>query len=1076
MPAPDLRTRLTERIVAYQQTQDRRFLFGPEVDAELAEMARTVATSRPPRTARGRQRMSQLYHAAAWVHFHRYDRSPGEDGFADLALAVFHLTPLMGIDAVIPAPLLPVLGKDPDPRAQLEFVVMLLERGPAFVDDSFTATAMALLHGAAERATDPAHRAELTSRLGDAHRARAHARLGADRSDLDRAVTLCRTAVDIAPPDPVIRVRLRQRLGLALQSRHQFGGAPSDLAEAVTLLEDVVRETPPGDADLPLRLVDLATALHHRHGLDENPSDAYRAVDVMTEAMRLGPSRPSDAEWCHRHFQSILNRKYLLSGRPEDGDRAVEHGERALALLPAGTTDGRTRASRLMTLGALSESHLIRYDHEGRSVDLNRAIDLAERGLAAAVLPADRPFAAAQLAICLVARGARDEQLDDMGRAITLLSEAIAGTPERHPSLAEMYTGLGTAYFSRYAIRKDLRDLDLVVDTAARALRGTPAGTRSATARRSNLGHAHLARYRRSRQPHDLDRAVEHCVGALRELTPDASRGPGGLKTSGLAASALLERFLKEPSAADRAHAAFLLDRTWGPPAASHARVQYLQAVGGLALAAGRHDRAAQLLDEAALMLPAAVPDSTAPIDLILPLTLHLLMAEYAIEAHCALGSPADALASAELARGVLTKGGTRPPERADGSPLLEGAAHAAAARRLGEVRRGLASTTSRNPPGRAAADPEADRRTYDEACASLRQRPGLARFLLPEAVSGPRPPGPPGAVVVVSPGLRTGHALIIGPDAEPIALPLPALTREVVSGYTGIFVQATGQIPVVLEARLAELLPEILDWLWTAVGEPVTARVRQLLPGPPPRVWWIPVGILSVLPLHTAGPADGGPGCLDAVVSSYAPTVRGLVRPRPGAGRSGPRHRLVVAVPNSPGMPELPGALREARELAARGGEALLDADRAGVLAALPSADLVHFACHAGTRPLSPSEGALHLSDGTLSIAEISALNLAHADLAYLSACSTGQGGWRYAGEALHLASAFQQAGFPHVVSSLWPVSDPVAVRFARRFYEELPDTTGAAAEALNRTARWMRDRNPDRPDQWSTFVHSGP
>lgn len=121
---------------------------------------------------------------------------------------------------------------------------------------------------------------------------------------------------------------------------------------------------------------------------------------------------------------------------------------------------------------------------------------------------------------------------------------------------------------------------------------------------------------------------------------------------------------------------------------------------------------------------------------------------------------------------------------------------------------------------------------------------------------------------------------------------------------------------------------------------------------------------------------------------------------------------------------------------------------------AALPEATWAHFACHARADLLSPADSGLWLHDGPLRLPEIGALHLPHAELAYLSACSTADHGGRYADETLDIASAFHLAGFRHVIASLWPLNDQIAMQTASAFYRELPDLPSADTAASTYTA----------------------
>jgi len=255
--------------------------------------------------------------------------------------------------------------------------------------------------------------------------------------------------------------------------------------------------------------------------------------------------------------------------------------------------------------------------------------------------------------------------------------------------------------------------------------------------------------------------------------------------------------------------------------------------------------------------------------------------------------------------------------------------------------------------------------------------------------------------------------------------------------------------------------------------------------------VWWCPTGALSSLPLHAAGHhrdlLDGNPEprtVLDRVVSSYTATARAL-----GYARAHPSQAantmLIVSVPDAPDAPPLPGAAAEADSLAALVPHArrLDSPTRNAVLAALPDHPVVHFACHGYADRIDPTASQLVLHDyrsTPLTLADISALRL-QGSLAFLSACDTASATPWLADEAIHITSAFQLAGFPQVIGTLWAVNDTAANLIATDVYTRLtrggavaPETS-RCAEALHHTIRGLRARFLSVPTAWAAHTHTG-
>jgi hypothetical protein len=332
---------------------------------------------------------------------------------------------------------------------------------------------------------------------------------------------------------------------------------------------------------------------------------------------------------------------------------------------------------------------------------------------------------------------------------------------------------------------------------------------------------------------------------------------------------------------------------------------------------------------------------------------------------------------------------------------------------------------------------------------------------------------------------------------------------ERAISFYVAL--EATTEAATMLGRRQAhDKLSTILEWLWDEAAGPVLAALgceAQPSAGAAwPRLWWAPGGILGQLPVHAAGHHRDGSRrtVMDRVVSSYTPTARALryAREHPSAG---PADRsLIVAMPSTPGLPrssQLPSAGTEAAMLArtlpqpvvlsepapADGDPAIHPEQlptRANVLKHLPGCPIAHFACHCAFNPFDPSRSLLLLHDhesDPLTVASLATVNLGQAQLAYLSACRTAFTGAPDLGdEAIHLTSAFQLAGFPHVIGTLWETDDAFAVDVAEAFYAALRTRAGAfdtthAARAIHHAIRSKRDSQPGMPSRWAAYVHAG-
>ncbi|WP_308205242.1 CHAT domain-containing protein [Frankia tisae] len=394
---------------------------------------------------------------------------------------------------------------------------------------------------------------------------------------------------------------------------------------------------------------------------------------------------------------------------------------------------------------------------------------------------------------------------------------------------------------------------------------------------------------------------------------------------------------------------------------------------------------------------------------------------------------------------------------------------------------------------GAAGVDRQAAGVAFEELIASIRRRDGFETFLRPPPVDDLLATAAQGPVVAVAVSRFGSYALLLTPGGvETVAL--PELTPQTVYDQVVAFLDALDDTSTAAQGRLVE----VLGWLWDVLAGPVLDRAG--LTGPPaggqrwPRLWWCTSGLLSFLPLHAAGHHDSrhdpAPATvIDRAVSSYTPTVRALAHARPsspaapgGAASLEGARMAVVAMPHTPAALDLPGAGAEAAALEQRFGsrvEVLTGprATREAVLSVLPAARWAHFACHGTAEITNPSISRLLLHDHQtrpLTVLDVARLRLTDAQLAYLSACETARPGGSLTDEAIHLASAFQLAGYQHVIATLWPIADRPAVGIADGIYTALA-ATGDVADAVHTTTRRWRRRLPGTPSVWASHIHVG-
>jgi hypothetical protein len=244
-----------------------------------------------------------------------------------------------------------------------------------------------------------------------------------------------------------------------------------------------------------------------------------------------------------------------------------------------------------------------------------------------------------------------------------------------------------------------------------------------------------------------------------------------------------------------------------------------------------------------------------------------------------------------------------------------------------------------------------------------------------------------------------------------------------------------------------------------------------------------IPAESIGAAPFAMFQPFGDRSALIDHLSISIAPSLFDLEQLVP-PWTPGRKRALVVGNPVFPDdpdwtFPDLPGAEQEALAVAQHFDSTLLigaDASKQRVLRAASEAELLYLATHGIADPHDPLTGSfLALAaddplDGRWTAQEIQSSSLM-AQLAVLSACQSGLGRVHPAG-MIGLARAFQLAGAPRVIMSLWNVNDAATSMLMTAFAAQLTERT--PAEALRRAMLQAR-RGGQPAAHWASFVTFG-
>ncbi|KAI1127944.1 CHAT domain-containing protein [Nemania abortiva] len=842
-----------------------------------------------------------------------------------------------------------------------------------------------------------------------------------ENGQLDRALEITSRAVEGTPED---REDVQSILEHWVKNRTRRTSSIIDCNRAVDVASRLVNATPKDDTSRIFALIWLERCLSVRHDRTGSIDDLNNAIEIVNQLISDLPEGHPERSLMLKELSNYLDDRFKRTGSIDDVNRAIEITKHISDTTP------EDRAGTLNTLGSLFHAKFNRF---GLLDDLSCAVTAFSEAFD--IKSEAYSVSASNLASALCQRYMHLGSVDDLDRAISIATRVI-NLPGSRSFRAFDLTHLALMHANRFDVRGSEDDLSRAIDLASKALDGTP------------MDHPN-----RAIQLGNLATIFEKC--AIKGRDP----------------------------LANLVRAASSWEKAWDCRGSFPAyRIKAARKAAMLHATTFDWECSSYLLQEAVKILPDVSPRWLKHADKQHTLADFAGLASAAAATALNAGRDTyDSLKLLELGRGVIAH--LLIETRGDISDLEQ--KHPELAAKFISLRDELDSQedsiSSSNSIKNFSVQESItkQRREAEEELnklrSTIRAQPGFENFHLPLTVDEMKAAADPDPLVVINLSEWRCDAFLI--DREQIKLlELPGLTLEEVRART----------EGLRRFRQSAIISPLLEWLWDAIAHPVLDALGFREPVSNanwPRVWWIPTGLLTQLPLHAAGYHTRGRGetVLDRVISSYASSIKELIHGRRFKVRQTtgqvPDKALLVAMRETPNL-SLNQILKFATDeiemveeiCPALGLQPIKPSLRKDdVLEALQTCRIFHFAGHGHSDPVDPSRSSLLLKDwetNPLSVGELRDRKLQKNPpfLGFLSACSTGANeAEELVDEGINLINAFQLAGFRHVVGTLWEVSDSHCVDVAKVLYETIRDegmTDVAVCRGLHFAVRALRDK----------------
>jgi tetratricopeptide (TPR) repeat protein len=861
--------------------------------------------------------------------------------------------------------------------------------------------------------------------------------------NIDDAVEHAEEYIGMLPEGHPDRTIMESRLVTCLTEQYlakDGDEAEGILRRAIVLAKKLYDSNLKTKTILSKRATNYALLLGHRNNSSQRePDDLNKSIELAEEAVAAslqanaiihqeqGTIVKGSGDWIHiiNTLCWRLEERFLVMGSLADLDRAIGIWETLIKAVAQEDSQG----ARPTWLSNLSGGLLRRYEQneKGDPKDLRRSIDLSREALRS-IGRGDpkRVEVVCMHAHALAQRGVEFDDSKDMDKAIELLHGVYSYPPNSHRAI-EVGFNLAMRLFQRSQMKsnsEERRDTlhKAAVLIAVATLKFTPKSHPFEPHLHNLIGLCYF--YARVSNPAERDAAAQMTIEHLSTALNSPSYVP------------------------------------------VYRRVQAGRLILRLCCERGEWKTAYETSVKAINLIPKITSRSIRNADKQRLLSLDDVVGFSADAAAAALNAGEDGYAALNLldmGRGSLAA--SVAELRADLGKLHQ--KHKKLADRFVELRDQLQMSSRQQY--QANLD-------FDALLNEIRKKSGFENFLGPLRQEDILEAARDGPVVVLSASeFRGVDAILIKSDSVQVLR----------------FAEITINQLNVLSLRNPESL-EVLEWLWDTIAKPIIDTLGFTQPPPVgnpfPRIWWVLTGILSRFPLHAAGhhliPTSTNT-VMDRVMSSYSSSIKTLLRIRDCSYRPAvlkESNALLIAMSNTPKRDSLRHVFAEIEEvkelLKSKSCSCIALSDqpqKESVLQHLEKCQIFHFAGHGNEDISDPSRSSLLLHDwqtDPMTVESMLDLNLSERNcfIAYLSACETGRVTKpKFCDESIHLVSAFQLAGFRHVIGTLWPVDDFVSVQMATETYriivsDEESMTDASVCRGLYTAAMRLRDESREK------------